>query len=86
MKRALLQLAAAAAAVALCPAHEVEGGGEGAKLCTWPPPHSPPSLFPVPASCYDIVFLSFSLLTSFLCALEQVKEVFKRSLPPGTAG
>lgn len=85
MKRALLQLAAAAA-VALCPAHgEVGVGGAAAKLCTWPP-HSPPSLFPVPVSCYDVVFLSFFLLTPFLCALVQVKEVFKRSVPPGTAG
>lgn len=86
MKRARLQ---PAAAVALCatPAHaEVGGrGGAAAKLCTWPP-HRPPSLFPVPVSCYDVVFLSFSPLTPFLRALEQVKEVFKRPVPPGTAG
>lgn len=27
-------------------------GGSRAKLCTWPPP-SPPTLFPLPVSCYD---------------------------------
>lgn len=68
-----------------------EQRGSQAKLCTWPP-HSPPSLFPVPVSCYDVVFLFFLLFFNysffFFLAMQlgAGKRGIQASKPPGMAG
>lgn len=54
-----------------------EKRGSPAKLCTWPP-LSPPTLFPLPVSCYDFFFLWLYFRAG--------KRGIQAPKPPGTAG
>ena len=77
-------------AATLLPAQAGEQRGRRAKLCTWPL-QSPPSLFPVPVSCYDVFFFFFFFNHSFFPFFLAVQyEAGKRGIqalkPPGIAG